>query len=182
MRKRCAVSLLVPVALVVLIVLGSGSFDHTVFAQTLETVIKSNDGLSQISVPPGWKQQTKLNEIANLQAAYPVQEMYVIGITEPKADFAEMTLDKYSELTRNSLINSLTSPQIDKMPKLTVGGKPAVQYKIRGTIKNMNIVYLHTAIETEKHYHYLLAWTLKSRYEKNEPVLQRVIGSFKEIK
>lgn len=181
MRTRIGYFSRIMAALILLLALSAGCNLDQVIGQSAGSVLKSTDGVSQIAIPAGWKPQTKLNEIAVLQAAVPAQEMYVIVITEPKADFAEMTLDKYSELTRQSLINSLTSPQITPAKKLTINGRQAVQHRIQGTISNLNVIYLHTAIETQKNYHYVLAWTLKSRFEKNEATLQQVTASFKEI-
>ena len=145
-----------------------------------QSVIKSTDGVSQITVPKGWKEMKGLNDEASLQAAYAAKELYVIVMTEAKEDFDKMTASKYSELTRKPIVEALSSAKEEKVGNVKIAGQSAVQYKIQGTIDNIKVVYLHTTVEGSKHFHYILAWTLRSKYEKNKDVLQQVIKSFKE--
>lgn len=144
-------------------------------------VIKSTDGLTQITVPKSWKEMKNLNDEASIQAALARQELYVIVITESKEDFDKMTVSKYSELTRASILEALSSAKEEKVDAITIDGRKALQYKIQGSIDNLKVVYLHTTVEGKDHFHYVLAWTLKSKYEKGKDVLQQVIKSFKEI-
>ncbi|HAS53559.1 MAG: hypothetical protein A2X56_11040 [Nitrospirae bacterium GWC2_57_13] len=144
-------------------------------------VIKSADGLTQITVPKDWKEMKNLNAEASIQAALARQELYVIVITESKEDFDKMTVNKYSELTRASILEALSSAKEEKVGTMTIAGRQALQYKIQGSIDNLKVVYLHTTVEGKGHFHYVLAWTLKSKYEKGKDVLQQVIKSFKEI-
>lgn len=136
----------------------------------------------QVSIPSGWKEDRDLHDSAELQASNRIKELYVIVLSESKEDFQDMTLDKHSEITRATLVKSLTQPQTSAPTSLKVNGHPAVQYEIRGFINNLSVVYLHTTVETETNIHQILTWTLKSMYEKNKPVLQQVTESFKEVK
>lgn len=145
-----------------------------------QKTIRSTDGCCLISVPSNWNEEKTLNEQANLQAANRLKELYVIVISEPKEDFENMTLEGHSELTRKSFIQSLNAPQAAGPVSVTVDKNRAVQYEISGGINNVKIVALHTTVETAKHYHQILAWTIKSRIDKNRPILQNVIQSFKE--
>lgn len=144
-------------------------------------VIKSTDGLTQVTVPQGWKAMKGLNDEASLQAAYPQKELYVIVMTESKEDFDKMTMEKYSKLTRGMIFEALASGKEEKTGSLKINGNPALQYKLEGSMDNIKVVYLHTTVEGKKYFHYILAWTLRSKYEKNKDVLQQVIKSFKEI-
>lgn len=149
---------------------------------TSGNILKSNNDLSEITLPEGWKEQKGLNEKADIQAADSLNNNFMIVLSESKLDFNEMTLDKHSEATRSILLKAIGNPVVEGPTRLTINGFPAVQYKITGSIDNLNPVYLHTTIETPKNFHQVLAWTLASKYEKNKPVLDKVIGSFKEVK
>src|SRR6267378_3995830 len=71
------------------------------------TVLKSPDGKFELTVPGGWKANASLNDKADIKAANPLEEMYVIVITEPKSDFTnEMTLDEFTNMTRDSIIGN----------------------------------------------------------------------------
>jgi hypothetical protein len=146
-----------------------------------EKIIKSTEGCCVVSVPGSWNEEKELNAKANMQAANRLKELYIIVISEPKEDFEEMTLENHSELTRAGFMKSLKGAQITGPVSLTVNKNPAVQYEISGSSNNVKIVALHTTIESEKYYHQILAWTIKSRIEKNKPILQKVVQSFKEV-
>lgn len=144
-------------------------------------VLVSMDKNTQITLLPGWTEDRELHGSAQIQASNRANENYIIVISESKEDFAEMTLEKHSDITRGSLVKSITNSEVEGPTKLTINGNPAVQYIIRGTIGGINATYLHTTVETTGMYHQVLAWTLRSRFDKNKPVLQQVINSFKEV-
>jgi DnaJ-class molecular chaperone len=146
------------------------------------TVLVDPEKTIQISIPSGWKEDRDLHDSAELQASNRKKELYVIVLSESKEDFQDMTLDRHSEITRATLVKSLTEPQTSAATTLKVNGHPAVQYEIRGFINNLSVIYLHTTVETEKNIHQILTWTLKSMYDKNKPALQKVTESFKEVK
>jgi hypothetical protein len=92
-----------------------------------------------------------------------------------------MTLVKHSGLTRDGLMEGLSSAEYSGPEKLTVDGKPAIRYIIRGAFDNTNIVYLHTTVEGANNYYQILAWTIKSGYQKNSAELLQVVEGFKEV-
>jgi hypothetical protein len=106
--------------------------------------------------------------------------MYVVVLSENRLDFDDMSLEKNSEITRKGLLEGSKSPQTSEPRKLTVNGSPALQYEIRAIVDNLHIVYLHTTVETAENYHQILAWSLRSRFEKAKPVFQDLIASFRE--
>jgi hypothetical protein len=144
------------------------------------TTINATDNSSQVSVPNGWKSDPQLHDTAQLQVSNRASEEYLIVLSESKEDFQNMTLEKHSETTRATFLKSLTGPTVSEPATLTINGLPAVQYEIHGSINNLNVIYLHTTIESAKNFHQLIAWTLRSRFEKNKTDLQQVISSFKE--
>jgi hypothetical protein len=144
------------------------------------TVITATDNSSQVTVPETWKVDNELHDTAELQASNRAGEEYLIVLSESKEDFQNMTLEKHSETTRTTFLKSLTEPTVSEPTTLTINGLPALQYEIHGSINNLNVIYLHTTIESPKNFHQLIAWTLRSRFQKNKPELQQVINSFKE--
>lgn len=144
------------------------------------TVLKSPDGKFELTVPGGWLQNSALNDKADIQAANPVGEMYVIVITEPRVDFtAEMTLDEYTNITRESIVSNLGTPQATEPVPATINGNDARAYEVEGVIKNVKLAYRVSTVETPEHYHQIITWTLQSRKDKNQPALQKVTESFR---
>ena len=142
--------------------------------------IRSTEGCCEIRVPGSWKEDKELNDQANIQASNRMKELYVIVLSESKENFENMNLENHSKLTRSEFLKSLSSPQTIGPVSVTVNNNPGVQYEIFGGTNNVKIAALHTTVETEKHFHQILAWTIKSRADKNKPILQNVIQSFKE--
>jgi len=144
------------------------------------TVLKSPDGKFQLTVPGGWQENAALNDQADIKAANKIEELYVIVITESKADFTvEMSLDEFTRITRDALIANLESPNATEPRPVTVNGNSARAYDIQGAVKNVKLAYLVTTVETADHYHQVITWTLQSRKDKNQKVLQEVIDSFR---
>ena len=144
------------------------------------TVLKSPDGKFQLTVPAGWRVNASLNDKADIKAANTSEEQYVIVITEPKSDFtAEMTLDEFTNVTRESIISNLGTPEATEPRAVTVSGNDARAYDVEGAIKNVKLAYRVTTVETSEYYHQVIIWTLLSRKDKNLPILQKVIDSFR---
>lgn len=171
---------LIIVTIITGILIIDGTATAGLFSKEKELI--GSDGRSQITLPKGWKEYRKLHENAEIQAAHLRKESYVIILSENKKDFDEMNLEKHSKLTRTGILESLKKPTINRMPDLTISRKPALQFEISGVMNNINIVYIHTTVETKEYFHQILAWTLKSQYDDNKVILQKVITSFKEIK
>jgi hypothetical protein len=144
------------------------------------TVLKSPDGKFQLTVPGGWSENAALNDQADIKAANKIEEVYVIVITESKADFAgEMSLDEFTRITRDALIANLEEPDATEPRPATVNGNSARAYDIKGAVKNVKLAYLVTTVETAGHYHQVITWTLQSLKDKNQKMRQEVIDSFR---
>ena len=144
------------------------------------TVLKSPDGKFQLTVPAGWSENLTLNEQAEIKAANPLQEMYVIVLTEAKTDFTdEMTLDEYTKITFDSMTSNLTTPESSPPLPVTINGNAGRQYEIQGAVKNVKLAYLITTVETAAHFHQIITWTLRSRIDKNQTTLQQVTETFR---
>lgn len=167
---------LIALALLVCVVAGCKQLQSL----ATPTVLKSPDGKFQLTVPGGWKENASLNDKADIKAANQLEEMYVIVLTEGKTDFTdEMTLDQFTDITRESMISNLTSPDSTPPQPVTINGNAARQYQVQGSVKNVKLAYLITTVETPAHFHQVITWTLGSRKDKNQTTLQQVAGSFR---
>lgn len=144
------------------------------------TPITSPNGKLQITAPSTWRSTTDLNDKADLQATDKSNEMYLIVLTDDKSNYNGMTLDKHSKETLGTLTKAMTSSTKTGPTSLTINDNPAVQYEVRGTIKNLNVVYVHTTVETSDNFQQIVAWTLQSTYDLKKDVVQDVVQSFKE--
>jgi hypothetical protein len=66
--------------------------------------IASDDGKIKVTVPGTWTKLPELNKQAALQVGDKSKQMYLIVITDSKADLENMTLEKYHDATRDRML------------------------------------------------------------------------------
>ena len=144
-------------------------------------LLTSVDGKFRISLPAGWVEDRTLHKNAPLQGADRSNKCFIIILPENKEDLSQVTIQKESELTRMNLIKSKTNVTVSEPATLTINGHTGLQYEIKATLDNVNLVYLHTIVETGKYYYQIVAWSLRSMYEDNRKKMMDIIQSFEEI-
>jgi hypothetical protein len=146
------------------------------------TVLTSADGNFQLTVPPGWQQESGLNPEAVIQAANRSGKMYAMVISESKQDFTgETKLAEFTSLTRNIMLGRLSSPEATEPKPTTISGNSALQYELRGVVQGLNLMYIVTTVETPQHYHQVITWTQPSQIDNNRSTMLEVTQSFKEV-
>jgi hypothetical protein len=144
--------------------------------------IASDDGKIKVTVPGTWTQLPELNEQASLQVGNKSKEMYLIVITEAKADLDDFTLEKHHQLTRDRMLRKMKNASATAPVPLTIDGHPALQDELSGTENNTNVLFLHTTVDEGDHFQQILAWTLKSRWEQQNQSLREITGTFRSEK
>jgi hypothetical protein len=150
-------------------------------AQRLATERKevaSDGGKIKVTVPGTWTELPELNKRASLQVGNKSKEVYLIVITDAKADLDNFTLEKHQQQTRERMLHEMKNSSATQTVSLTIDGHPALQDEITGTEKGTNIVFLHTTVDDRDHFQQILAWTLKSRWQKQNQLLREVTQSF----
>lgn len=146
------------------------------------TVFKSDDSNFQVSATSNWKDaEGELNSEADLQIYSPGKEKYFMALLESKEDFTDSSLQSYYDLVTEPFFSSLDTYEQGDVKEVTINGNKALQYRLDGAIDNLNVVYMVTIIETPTHYGQLLAWTIKSKWDKNKDEYTDLINSFKEV-
>lgn len=144
--------------------------------------IFATDNSCKLTVPGNWQTRTDLQEDAILQAANTFSEQYVVVINESKTDFSEDTsLPDYAELLKGATKQNVSDITFSEIKNIQINGLPAVQYEGEGTVEKIKIKWIFNIIDSGKNYHQLVLWTLPSKYEKNKPIFDDVINSFKDL-
>ena len=144
--------------------------------------IASDDGKINVRVPGTWTKLPELNKQASLQVGNKSKEVYLIVITDTKTDLDDMTLEKHHDLTRDRMFQKMKNASATEPVSLTIDGHPAMQDELTGTEKGTDVVFLHTTVDEGDHFQQILAWTLKSRWQKQDELLREVTGSFRSEK
>jgi len=167
---------LIAIAMLVLVVAGCKQLQSIAKPSTL----KSTDGKFQITVPAGWQENSTLNDKADIQAANPLKEMYVIVLSEAASDFSEdVTLDQYTDVTLNSMKSNLGAAAAATQPMpVSINGNQGMQYELQGETKKVKLAYVVTTVQSADHFHQIVTWTLQSKFDGNRKTLQDVAASF----
>src|SRR5262249_31030149 len=144
--------------------------------------IASENGKIKVTAPGTWTKLPELNKQASLQVGNKSKEVYLIVITDAKADLDNYSLEKHHQLTRDRMLQKLKNASATEPVSLTIDGHPALQDELTGTEKGTNVVFLHTTVDDGDHFQQILAWTLKSRLQKQNQPLREVISSFRSEK
>jgi Domain of unknown function (DUF4190) len=144
--------------------------------------LASDDGKIKVTVPGTWTKLPELNKQASLQVGNKSKEVYLIVITDTKADLDNFTLEKHHQQTRDRLLQKMKNASATQPGSLTIDGHPALQDELTGTEKGTNVVFLHTTVDDGDHFQQILAWTLKSRWQKQNQLVREVTASFRSDK
>jgi Domain of unknown function (DUF4190) len=144
--------------------------------------IASDDGKLKVITSGFWVKRSDLNKEASLQAAYKDKEMYVMVITDAKADLDNFTLEKHHQLTRDRMLQKLKNASATEPVPLTIDGHAALQDELSGTEDHTNVVFLHTTVDDDDHFQQILAWTFKSRWQDQNQQLREIARSFSSEK
>jgi len=128
-----------------------------------------------------WTKMPKLNEFASLQVGDKRNRMYLIVITEAKADVPKLTLQTYHQLTRDEARKKFQASASEPV-SLTIDGHPALQDELSGTEKGTDVVLLHTTVDDGDHFQTINAWTIKSLWKQQNQLLHEVTASFRSEK
>jgi hypothetical protein len=140
--------------------------------------VLSDDGKMSVIVPGTWTKLPELNKQASLQVGNKSREVYLIVITDAKADVSGLTLENHHQHTRDRMLQTMKNSSATQPVSLTIDDHPALQDELTGTEEGTNVVFLHTTVDDGDHFQQILAWTLKSRWQKQNQLLREVTGSF----
>ena len=140
--------------------------------------IASEDGKLSVTASGFWVKMPNLNKQAKLQVGYKDNEMYLIVISDAKSAVGNITLEQHHQLTRNRMLQKMKNALATGPVSLTIDGHPALQDEVSGTQNGTNLVFLHTTVDEGDDFQQILAWTLKSRWQKQNPELREATNSF----
>jgi hypothetical protein len=144
--------------------------------------------LISVTVPGTWTKLPELNKQATLQVGDKSKKMYLMVITDAKADLDNFTLEKHHQLTRDRMLRKMKNASATEPVPLTIDGHPAMQDELSGTENGPALwltkrwVFLHTTVDDGEHFRQILAWTLKSRWQNQNQQLREITASFRSEK
>jgi hypothetical protein len=147
--------------------------------EVLSQTVISEDGRLRMKVPSSWVESDRLLEGADLQAEHEFEDLYVVVVRQSTIDFApSVDLRRFARIAREGIMDSLEDGRLTRGPvDITVGGRPAVQAELEGTLDGVRIVYVHTSIQAPDGFVEVIAWTVPSLIEETRGLLQEITES-----
>lgn len=138
--------------------------------------ISTPDGRVSLTLPPGYA-EVELNPLAEFQFADTSTGAFFMLLAEPKEDLFGWNLTRHSMITLAQILTATDFPEVSGPASVEVAGHPALQYRFSGVTFGTQIVSAHTTIDTPTDFVQVLAWSQRSKWESNEPVLRGVLES-----
>jgi hypothetical protein len=151
---------------------------------TSTSIVRADDGHSQITLPAGWKQKEDLSDNASIQVANSRKAAFLIVISESKRSYADdFTLKEHFEAKFARLVKALKNSNIGPMEETTVSGRPAMRVRMSGeNIRiRMKVTYVNYSIDGETHFHQVQCWSEEPRFAPNVADFEAILASFKDL-
>jgi len=140
--------------------------------------IVSDDGNLKVTTSGFWFKTSDLNKEASMQVANKREDMYLMVFTDTKSAVGGMTLEQRHQTARDRKLQSMQNPSATQTVPLTIDGHAALQDEVSGTQQGTNLVFLHTTVDDGDYFQQIVAWTTKSRWQKQNPELREATNSF----
>ena len=137
---------------------------------TEKKAITSDDGKLRVTVTGMWTKMSGLNKQASLQVGDKSARMFLMVISDAKAEVPNLTLETHHQLTRDRMLGKMKNASATQPVSLTIDGHAALQDELTGIEKGPALfhekwVFLHITVDDGDRYQQILAWTLKSRWQ-----------------
>jgi uncharacterized RDD family membrane protein YckC len=140
-------------------------------------IFLSKDKQFQITVPSSWSNDSELHEDADISISNRYSGKFFIVLSESKQ--GDTTLADYEKIFEENFVAEMINKDdvIDTYNKV-INGNPAIQFSFKTTVEEVPVVYLITVVETQSHFHQLVAWTLEENYSSLQEELDHIAASF----
>jgi Tfp pilus assembly protein PilE len=142
-------------------------------------VLRSTESSATIKVPRSWSLGVADNPNASINAGHTRKEAYVIVIEEDLSQEAEVySVEEYSnQLSNYYADNVFEQGEVLSSRSIQAGQLSGVSYDLSGKSNGYDIHYIIGYYLVNKRLYQVLAWSLESRYPKNEVTLREVVES-----
>ena len=146
------------------------------------SVLTSANQTTRLILPRGWTNQLEQDAPLDMQVANPSGDALITVQTTSKQDLPGLSLKQVSTLLLEGTRPAISNPDVKGPTTVTiVNGHPAMQHTIEGKISDLEMMMVHTTVETNQHYHQILAAVPRARFDANQADIQQVIQSFQVL-
>lgn len=144
-------------------------------------VFASDDKAMEITLPAGWKKETQLNDVAQIQASLMAEDKWLLVIGEDKGSFApDMTVKDYYDIIVENNFSALENATIGEPKNVEIGGNPALQTEIQGELSKVKVAYLLTIVQTPKQFTQIMFWTGQQKMDSSRDTFIEATKTYKE--
>ncbi len=145
------------------------------------SAVFSTDGTTLLRPGSNLQLRRDLNDEATLQLANPLEELYLVVISESKGLLpGGATLEQYREAALDNIAKATQAMKLAEPSQLQINGHQALQTRFTASVPGIEprVAYVLTTVESAHALHQILGWTLESLAEKNMPILLDLTATF----
>ncbi len=147
---------------------------------TSARTLYSDDGISELSVPEHWVLSPHISATASLRATDPRTNASLVVNSYLPDEIKPMPLARMAEKLSRALLDGLEKGRISPPRKLTIQGRPAIEYEITGRVGDMRLGYLSTVVEGRTAQHHVIAWPVAENNKAARAAQRELVATFKE--
>jgi hypothetical protein len=162
---------------------GEGVGTQVLNATEEGQILTNEDAAVELTLPESWTEASQLHREAQLQAADPDNDLFILVLAERDESLLRFGLEENAERYRALLADRLASVESSTPTDVSfVGDNFASQHEIRGRLEDgTEVVYLHTTVVTEQGYYQVVGWTTPEQYSSYQSELETITDTFQEI-
>jgi type IV pilus assembly protein PilA len=142
--------------------------------------VTSANGLVSVSLPDdGWVEQ--LPEGAEFAYIHEKKDIGIVVVRESKVDFeTSINLNEYTELLIEYAFVDFRDAQFERYGAYPIQNLPGRLFSFNGYSDAIPIRGVVASVEGQGDFYKVMAWTHRSRYERNYETMLTILESFKE--
>lgn len=163
-----------------LALIGAGVLAWAPLSSAGARTIYSDDGISELSAPEHWSVRADIGRNATLRVSDSMADYHLAVYTYLPDEYEPATLEQFSENFAIDLKERFEAGRISAPRKLTINGRPAVQYEVSGNMGEDRFLFISTTVEGKRAKHQLVATIAEADYPRHQDALNKAILSFRE--
>jgi type IV pilus assembly protein PilA len=154
--------------------------DGSAKREAISRTVASPNGLVSLTLPDdGWVEQTP--EGAEFAYVHEGKDIGIVVVREPKEDFeTSVDLGEYTELLIEYAFTDFQNPEFERYGAYPIQNMPGRLFSFGGYSDAVAIRGIVASVEGQNDFYKIMAWTHKSRYDRNYDAMLGILESFKE--
>ena len=116
-----------------------------------------------------------------LAALAPEEDIHLVVFSQAKGDVAKLTLHDYAERSGDLIMRGMIQPKATSPKEVQIDRYPAVQIEIHGSVKDVDVVFFVTVVETPQTFYQVRVVATPSKYESHAADIDSLVRKIRLV-